>query len=89
MPVIETINAETLQHAPTALATIIAVENAIADAPGETKAQIVVNSVVAGAQAAGHSPNVTVASVSALTALFVSILNASGLFKRRAKPAGV
>lgn len=76
-----------MKHAPSILGTIIAVENAVGSSiPGDTKAQIVINSVLAGAQAAGASPNVTVQSIAALTSLFVSILNSTGLFKRKAVP---
>lgn len=86
MSLLEKIGAETLQHAPTALGTIIAVEQAIgASVPGELKSQIVVNSILAGAQAAGTSSNVTVSSIATLTALLVGILNATGVFKKKAK----
>ncbi len=78
------ITEETMKHAPSILATVIAVENAVGGSvPGETKAQIVIDSVLAGAQAAGTSPNVTVQSIAALTSLFVSILNSTDLFKRK------
>ena len=89
MPIASTvsdINTETMAHAPAALGTILAVENAIATSvPGDTKAQIVINSVLAGAQVAGTDPNVTVASVAGLVTLFVSILNAAGVFKHAKK----
>ncbi len=80
---LEKVNAETLTHAPAVLGTILAVEQAIAASPGETKAQIVTNAVLAGAQAAGASPNVTVASIAQLTSLFVSMLNLTGVFRRK------
>jgi hypothetical protein len=84
---IDQINQETMQHAPVVLGTILAVENAVGSAlPGDTKAMIVITSVLAGAQAAATSPNVTVSSIAQLTALFVSILNATGIFKHGAKP---
>jgi hypothetical protein len=84
---IDQINQETMQHAPVVLGTILAVENAVGSAlPGDTKAMIVITSVLAGAQAAVTSPNVTVSSIAQLTALFVSILNATGIFKHGAKP---
>lgn len=82
---IATINAETMKQAPAILATAIAVENAVGSTvPGTAKAEIVSNAVFAGAQAMSASPNVTVAGIASLTALFVSILNATGIFKHAA-----
>ena len=80
-----TINDQTMQWAPTVLGTVLAVESAVGSTvPGTTKSQIVVNAVLAGAQIAGESSNITVASIAQLTTLFVSILNATGLFKKKA-----
>jgi hypothetical protein len=80
------INAETMQHAPTVLAVAAALEkNLGSTVPGATKGQIVADSILGVSQAVATSPNVTVASIGALTALFVSILNATGIFKHAAK----
>lgn len=82
--VVNQITAATDANAPAVLAGIIGIEQAASSLPGATKAQIVVAQVLAGARAAEGIPNPTVAGIAALVDIFVSILNASGLFKKKA-----
>lgn len=86
---INAINNQTLQFAPAVLAAVQAVEAVAPNMPGADKHTLVVNQVLAGVQAgsasAAGSSNATVAGISGLINLFVSILNATGIFNR--KPA--
>ncbi len=81
---IDQINAETAKYAPAVLAGVLAVEKAAAGLPGQTKQEIVVNTIVTGAQSAAKAAEgVSVPAVSAVGALvdiIVAILNAAGLF---------
>lgn len=71
-------------YAPAVLAGVLGVEQAAAHLPGETKAQIVVATTTAGLQAAGQLlPPGHVQEFAALAQMFVTILNATGIFKRR------
>jgi precorrin-4 methylase len=81
------IDATTLQFAPQVFAGVTAVEAAAAGLPGQTKAEIVINSVIAGAHAAEGVPIPSVAGIAALVELFVTMLSATGIFKHKAKPA--
>lgn len=69
------------------LATIIAVEKGASQLPGTTKAQIVLDSVLAGSSiVATNFPNERVQQIAALINLFVGIFNATGIFKKRLSP---
>jgi hypothetical protein len=81
------IDALTLQYAPQILASVGAVEAAAASAPGLTKEQIVINTVLAGAQVASSLPIPSVSGIASLVGLFVGILNSTGIFSHKAKPA--
>jgi hypothetical protein len=82
------IDALTLQYAPQVLASVTAVEGAAAAMPGITKEQIVINTVLAGAQVASSLPIPAVSGIAALVAHFVGTLNATGVFSHRTnKPA--
>jgi hypothetical protein len=81
------IDALTLQYAPQVLASLTAVEGAAAAMPGITKEQIVINTVLAGAQVASLLPIPAVSGIAALVALFVGTLNANGIFNHKTKPA--
>lgn len=68
------------------LATVIAVEKNAANLPGTTKAQIVLDSVVAGSGIiATNFPSERVQQIAALINLFVSIFNTTGIFKKTFK----
>lgn len=81
----EKIDSTSLQYAPQVLAGVTAIEKTAAELPGETKKQIVINSVLAGAHVAEGIPIPQVAGIAALVDLFVSILKTSGFFKGKAK----
>jgi hypothetical protein len=81
------IDALSLQYAPQVLASVGAVEAAAANSPALTKEQIVINTVLAGAQVASSLPIPSVAGIASLVTLFVGILNATGVFSHKAKPA--
>jgi hypothetical protein len=74
-------------YAPAVLTGVLAVEKAAAGLPGETKSQLVVNTIVAGATAAEGVPVPAVQGIAALVALFCTILNAAGIFKPKPAPA--
>lgn len=75
----------TATYAPALLAGIIAVEQTVGSLPGETKAQIAVATTAAGLQAAGQLlPPGHVQDFFSLASMLVAILNASGLFKKKA-----
>lgn len=84
-----TISTEALAYAPLALQAVTGIEAAAAHLPGDTKAQIAVNIVLAAAQVAEGVPVPQVQAVAALVSLFVGILNATGLFSHKATPAPV
>jgi len=86
---IDQINAETLKYAPGILQGVIAVEAAAKGLPGQTKSELVVNTILAGATAAQAIPVPQVQGIAALVALFVAILNAAGLFRHKAAPEPV
>ncbi len=69
---------------PALLASVLAVEQAAAQLPGATKAEIAVATAVAGLQAAGVAlPPGKAQTGIALASVFVGLLNAAGLFKRK------
>jgi len=81
------INAATLTYAPAVLQGVIGVEAAVApDVPGQTKQQLVVNAIDAGAKAAEGVPIPEVQGIATLVDLFVQILNSAGLFKHASTP---
>ncbi len=84
---VNTINANAAVYAPAAINGVLAVEQAAAGLPGQTKSDIVVNTIVTGTQAAAKIgealPVPSVQAVSALVDIIVSILNAAGVFKKR------
>jgi hypothetical protein len=84
---VSTITTDTLQYAPLALSAVTGVEAAAAGLPGETKSQIAINMVLAAAQTGEAVPVPQVQAVSALVALLVSILNATGMFSHKPKPS--
>jgi hypothetical protein len=75
-----------MQFAPIVLANVAAVEAAAAGLPGQTKADIVLNAVMASAHAAEGVPIPSVQGIAALIEMFVTILSVSGVFKHKAKP---
>lgn len=79
---VNTITSDTLVYAPAVLAGVQAAE--VSAAPGTTKLQAVVNGVLAASQAGEAVPNATVAGISMLVNLVVSIFNATGLFSHKA-----
>lgn len=81
------IDDETLKYAPQVLAQITTLEVSAADLPNQTKKQIALNAIIAGAHVGEGVPIPAVAGISELIDVFVSILKASGLFK--SKPAKV
>ncbi len=85
MPLTTTISATTLAYAPVALGAVSAIEASAATLPGETKAQLAANIVMASAQVGSSVPVPQVQEVSALISLFVGILNATGVFNHGPK----
>lgn len=75
------ITTQTLAYAPAVLAGVSVAEQS--NAPGATKLQAVVNGVLGTSQALESAPNPDVAGISALVNLFVSILNATGVFSHK------
>jgi hypothetical protein len=84
---INQITTEALNYAPLLLNAVTSIESAAAHLPGETKAQLAVNIVMAAAQTATAVPIPSVQAVAGLVSLVVGLLNASGLFKH--KPASL
>jgi hypothetical protein len=84
-PIVASITSNTLAYAPAVLAGIQVAETS--PAPGTTKLQAVVNGILGGSQVLEGTPNPTVAGIAALVNLFVSILNATGVFNHKATPA--
>jgi len=74
------IDSASASYAPAVLAGVIGVEQAAAALPGETKLQLVVNTILAGSAAGASLPIPAVAGISALVNLFVQILNLAGVF---------
>lgn len=77
---------EVAQYAPSVLSMIIAVEQSAHQLTGKTKAQIVADSILAGAQELTAVPNPKVASMFAMISMFVGILNATKVFNHGASP---
>lgn len=67
-------------YAQAVLNGVLEIEAAAKGLPGQTKASIVVNTIVTGATVAEGIPIPTVAGIAALVSLTVSILNAAGVF---------
>lgn len=82
-PTIAAITNGTLTYTPAVIAGVQAAEASSAD--GATKQEAVVNAILAGSQAVESVPNPNVAGIAALVNLTISILNALGLFKHKAK----
>ena len=80
-PTISAITSQTMAYAPAVLAGVQAAEQS--NASGATKKQAVVNAVMAGSQLLTSSPNANVAGIAALVDMFVSILNATGMFAHK------
>jgi hypothetical protein len=66
--------------APTILERIISVEQAAHGLPGQAKLEIVINTILAGAQAVKDVPVPSVQSIASLVTLFVGVLNSVGVF---------
>ncbi len=81
---VDQINTETAKYAPAVLQGVLAVEQAAKGLPGQTKEQLIVDAIVAGANAAQNVPIPQVQGIAALVALFVTIFNAAGLFRHKA-----
>jgi hypothetical protein len=81
---ISKIDSVSLQYAPQVLAAVTTLQ--AVDLPGQTKQQLAIGYVLAGAHIAEGVPVPSVAGIAALIDLFVSILQASGIFKRKAAP---
>jgi hypothetical protein len=80
--VVSKINAATMTYAPGVLGSVLAVEGAVHQSiPGTAKKQLVIDAISAGAKAAQNVPIPEVQWIATLVDLFVSILNATGLFK--------
>jgi len=75
------INNQVLAYAPAAIAAIQAAETS--DLSGAAKRQAVIDGILAGARAGETSQNVNVAAISGMIDLIVSVLNATGVFKKR------
>lgn len=78
---------QTMVYAPLALSAVTSIEQAAAQLPGETKSQMAVNIILAGAAAAQNVPIPSVEAAATLVSIFVGILNATGVFKHKAKTA--
>lgn len=82
-PTVAAINTQTLAFLPSVLAGVHAAEQSNAD--GATKSQAVVNAIIAGSGSLAAGSNPDVVGIAALVNLTVSILNALGVFKHKAK----
>lgn len=82
---INQIDSAALANLPLAFNAVTAIEAAAKPLPGESKAQLAANVVLAGAAAAQGVPIPAVQAVSGLVALIVSILNATGVFNHGPK----
>jgi hypothetical protein len=78
------INTATLEYLPAVLAGVQAAEQVAPGLPGETKAQAVVNGIIAGSAVLAGDANPNVAGIAALVNLVVSILNAAKIFRHKA-----
>jgi hypothetical protein len=76
-----------LQFFPYALAAIVGVEQAAAATPGESKKQIVLDSVLVAAKVGEAVPVPVVSMISLLIDQIVTSLNASGIFTHKAVAA--
>jgi hypothetical protein len=81
---IATVDATAAKYASAVLTGVLAVEAAAKGLPGETKAGIVLNTIITGATVAESAPIPAVAGIAALINLTVSILNAAGVFTHAA-----
>jgi len=72
--------------APTILERIISVEQAAHGLPGQAKLEIVINTILAGAQAVKDVPVPSVQSIASLVSLFVGVLNSVGVFHHGVLP---
>ena len=75
------------KYFPTVLAGVIAVEQAVAGAAGQSKKQIVVTAIDTAAKFGEQVNNTDVQLVSVLIDTTVSALNAVGVFGKSAPPA--
>lgn len=82
---IDKITANEIAYAPAVLAGVQAAETA--GGSGHDKLNAVVNGIIAGSQTLESAPSPTVAGIAALVNLTVSILNALGIFKKKAVAA--
>lgn len=78
--VIESIDTQVLKFAPIAIGAILAAEQSGADGPDKKKA--VLAAITGGAQAGEKSSDSTVAGVSALIDVIVSVFNLTGTFQK-------
>ena len=83
-PTIQAITTDTLEYVPAVAAGVQAAE--LSSASGATKQQAVVNAIIAGSGALETGPNPNVDAIAALTNLFVSIFNATGIFSHKSTP---
>ena len=82
--VVGQITAAEVAYVPAVLAGVQAAET-VDGATGASKAEAVIAGVLAGSQALSGAPNANVANIAALVNLTVSILNALGAFRHKAK----
>jgi len=82
---VQNITATEIAYAPAVLAGVQAAETS--NAAGSAKAQAVIDGIIAGSAAASGVASPTVAGISALVNLTVSILNALGVFSHKPKAA--
>jgi hypothetical protein len=68
---------------PAVLSGVVAVEIVMKDAPGETKAQIVLGAITAGAEVGQAVPQPDVQSISRLISGVVGALNQQGVFSHK------
>lgn len=73
-----------ISYLPAVLAGVTGVEAAIKAAPGTAKKQVVLNAILAGAQAGETVPESHVAGISTLIDNVVTSLNAAGVFTKPA-----
>lgn len=76
-----------LQYLPLVLRGVTAVEETMKGAPGESKKQVILDAVAAGAQTAEVAPDQHVKVVSTLIDVVVGALNTSGIFQHVPKNA--
>lgn len=78
--------AKFLQFLPHILAGVVAVEQVLQSAPGATKKQLILNSIIAASQVGEKVPADIIAGVSTLIDSTVSTLNAAGVFGHAPAP---